>query len=112
MAIARALVNRPSLLLCDEPTGNLDSQNATALMDLLDQLNAAGFTIVVITHDVSVAAHAGRTIAISDGVLSEVVEGRSCVGLRTGLPLPRLTARDATAEAVAGNRAAARPGHA
>jgi putative ABC transport system ATP-binding protein len=56
VAIARALVNRPSLLLCDEPTGNLDWQNAAALMDLLDQLNAAGFTIVVITHDVSVAA--------------------------------------------------------
>ena len=73
VAIARALVNRPSLLLCDEPTGNLDSRNATALMDLLDQLNGAGFTIVVITHDASVAAHAGRTIAISDGVLSEVV---------------------------------------
>ena len=73
VAIARALVNRPSLLLCDEPTGNLDSQNAATLMDLLDQLNAAGFTIVVITHDVSVAAHGGRTIAISDGVLSEVV---------------------------------------
>lgn len=74
VAIARALVNRPSLLLCDEPTGNLDSRNAAALMDLLDQLNAAGFTIVVITHDVSVAAHAGRTIAISDGVLSEPAE--------------------------------------
>jgi putative ABC transport system ATP-binding protein len=73
VAMARALVNRPSLLLCDEPTGNLDSRNAAALMDLLDQLNAAGFTIVVITHDASVAAHAGRTIAISDGVLSEVV---------------------------------------
>jgi putative ABC transport system ATP-binding protein len=73
VAIARALVNRPSLLLCDEPTGNLDSRNAAALMALLDQLNAAGFTIVVITHDAAVAAHAGRTIAISDGVLSEVV---------------------------------------
>jgi putative ABC transport system ATP-binding protein len=72
VAIARALVNRPSLLLCDEPTGNLDSRNAAALMDLLDQLNAAGFTIVVITHDAAVAAHAGRTATISDGVLSEV----------------------------------------
>ena len=74
VAIARALVNRPSLVLCDEPTGNLDSRNAAALMDLLDQLNAAGFTIVVITHDEAVASHARRLIAISDGVLSERVE--------------------------------------
>ncbi len=74
VAIARALVNQPSLMLCDEPTGNLDSQNATALMDLLDHLNAAGYTIVVITHDPAVAAHARRTIAISDGVLSERIE--------------------------------------
>jgi len=71
VAIARALVNQPSLLLCDEPTGNLDSANAAALMGLLDELNAAGYTIVVITHDGAVAAHARRTIAISDGVLSE-----------------------------------------
>jgi putative ABC transport system ATP-binding protein len=71
VAIARALVNRPSLLLCDEPTGNLDSRNAATLMELLDDLNAAGFTVVVITHDLAVAAHAGRMIAISDGVLSE-----------------------------------------
>ena len=71
VAIARALVNRPSLVLCDEPTGNLDSRNAAALMELLDELNAAGFTIVVITHDAKVAAHAGRSVAISDGELSE-----------------------------------------
>jgi len=71
VAIARALVNQPSLVLCDEPTGNLDSRNAAALMDLLGRLNAAGFTIVVITHDAAVAAHARRTVAISDGVLSE-----------------------------------------
>jgi putative ABC transport system ATP-binding protein len=74
VAIARALVNRPSLLLCDEPTGNLDSRNASALMELLDRLNGAGFTVVVITHDETVAAHAGRTIAISDGALSERIE--------------------------------------
>ena len=71
VAIARALVNQPSLLLCDEPTGNLDSRNAAALMELLDRLNAGGFTIVVITHDAAVAAHAGRAVAISDGALSE-----------------------------------------
>jgi putative ABC transport system ATP-binding protein len=67
-------VNRPSLLLCDEPTGNLDSRNAAALMELLDELNATGFSILVITHDAAVAAHAGRMIAISDGVLSERIE--------------------------------------
>jgi putative ABC transport system ATP-binding protein len=71
VAIARALVNRPSLLLCDEPTGNLDSRNAATAMELLDELNAAGFTIVVITHDATVASHARRAIAISDGMLSE-----------------------------------------
>jgi putative ABC transport system ATP-binding protein len=74
VAIARALVNRPSLVLCDEPTGNLDSQNAGAVMELLDQLNSDGFTIVVITHDAGVAGHTSRTIAISDGVLSERIE--------------------------------------
>ena len=74
VAIARALVNRPSLVLCDEPTGNLDSRNAVALMELLDQLNADGLTIVVITHDAGVAAHAGRTVAISDGSLSERIQ--------------------------------------
>jgi putative ABC transport system ATP-binding protein len=71
VAIARALVNRPSLLLCDEPTGNLDSRNAASLMALLDELNSGGLTIVIITHDPAVAAHAGRTVAISDGILSE-----------------------------------------
>jgi putative ABC transport system ATP-binding protein len=74
VAIARALVNQPALVLCDEPTGNLDSANAAALMGLLDELNAAGYTIVVITHDPKVAAHARRRIAISDGVLSERIE--------------------------------------
>jgi putative ABC transport system ATP-binding protein len=71
VAIARALVNRPSLLLCDEPTGNLDSRNAAIVMDLLSQLNAAGFTVVVITHDPTVADRAGRTVSIRDGELSE-----------------------------------------
>jgi putative ABC transport system ATP-binding protein len=71
VAIARALVNSPALLLCDEPTGNLDSASAATVMSLLDQLNAAGYTIVVITHDPGVAGHARRQVTISDGVLTE-----------------------------------------
>jgi putative ABC transport system ATP-binding protein len=71
VAIARALVNRPSLLLCDEPTGNLDSTSAATIMALLGELNEAGFTIVVITHDARVAARAGRMVSIMDGMLSE-----------------------------------------
>jgi putative ABC transport system ATP-binding protein len=71
VAIARALVARPSLLLCDEPTGNLDTATADSILRLLDGLHADGMTIVVITHDVLVAARGRRTISIRDGVLSE-----------------------------------------
>ncbi|WUK16820.1 ABC transporter ATP-binding protein [Kitasatospora sp. NBC_00374] len=73
VAIARALVNRPSLLLCDEPTGNLDSATAEAVLTLLDGLNAAGLTLLVITHDPQVAARGQRTVTIRDGVLAEGV---------------------------------------
>ena len=71
VAIARALVNRPSLLLCDEPTGNLDSSNAGAVLEHFEQLNAEGFTLVVITHDAAVAARARRVVRIADGRLTE-----------------------------------------
>lgn len=71
VAIARALVNSPDLLLCDEPTGNLDSATAHAVMDLLEQLNDSGVTVVVITHDPAVAARARRRVTILDGRLSE-----------------------------------------
>lgn len=72
VAIARALVARPSLLLCDEPTGNLDTATADSVLGLLDELHADGITMVVITHDPAVAARGGRTVAIRDGVLREV----------------------------------------
>ncbi|MGH6653945.1 MAG: ABC transporter ATP-binding protein [Actinocrinis sp.] len=71
VAIARALVNRPSLLIFDEPTGNLDSATADAVLALIEQLHAAGLTVVVITHDPAVAARGSRTVAIRDGVLTE-----------------------------------------
>ncbi|MFF9853489.1 ABC transporter ATP-binding protein [Streptomyces litmocidini] len=78
VAIARALVARPSLLLCDEPTGNLDTGNAEAVLQLLEALNAEGITIVLITHDLAVAARGRRTVTIRDGVLSESEQARAC----------------------------------
>ncbi|MFD7262651.1 ABC transporter ATP-binding protein [Streptomyces sp. NPDC059874] len=71
VAIARALVGRPSLLLCDEPTGNLDSANAAAVLSVLEDLHATGMTVLVITHDTEVAAHGRRTVTVRDGVLRE-----------------------------------------
>ncbi|MFD7985857.1 ABC transporter ATP-binding protein [Kitasatospora indigofera] len=71
VAIARALVNGPSLLLCDEPTGNLDSANAEAVLTRFDDLHAQGHTLVVITHDPAVAARAERSVRIGDGRLRE-----------------------------------------
>ncbi len=71
VAIARALVNHPSLLLCDEPTGNLDSATTHELSDLLAQLNQGGTTLLVITHNPTVAERAGRRITIRDGRLTE-----------------------------------------
>ncbi|MER5882542.1 ABC transporter ATP-binding protein [Streptomyces sp. NPDC001941] len=70
VAVARALVARPSLLLCDEPTGNLDTATAASVLRLLDELHADGITLVVITHDPAVAARASRTVTLRDGVLS------------------------------------------
>lgn len=69
VAIARALVNEPTLLLCDEPTGNLDSQTAERVLSIIKRLHSDGLTVITITHDNSVADRAQRVIAIRDGVL-------------------------------------------
>jgi len=82
VAIARALVNEPSLLLCDEPTGNLDSATAGQLLELLDRLHAAGLTLVMITHAAEVAARAQRTVTIKDGTLQEGDRTASASGAR------------------------------
>jgi putative ABC transport system ATP-binding protein len=71
VAIARALVGEPALLLCDEPTGNLDSTNTAAVLDLFDDLQSRGTTLVVITHDAAVSQRAGRRVRIRDGRLTE-----------------------------------------
>ncbi|GAB1689474.1 ABC transporter ATP-binding protein [Krasilnikovia sp. M28-CT-15] len=67
VAIARALMGQPKLLLCDEPTGNLDSENAANVMDVLRDLHQDGLSILVVTHDAEVAATGERTIRIADG---------------------------------------------
>jgi len=72
VAIARALVTEPSLLLADEPTGNLDSANADGVLEVFDELHAQGVTLVVITHNDEVSQRAQRRVRIVDGHLSEV----------------------------------------
>lgn len=67
VAIARALLSEPALLLCDEPTGNLDSGNTESVLELFDALHRTGITLIVITHDHEVAAHATRGIGMVDG---------------------------------------------
>jgi len=67
VAVARALVNNPSIILADEPTGNLDTQTSKGIMDLLQQLNGHGITIVIVTHEEHVAAYTQRTLYLRDG---------------------------------------------
>ena len=70
VAIARALVNNPSIILADEPTGNLDSQTGSEIMALFDRLYSEGNTIVLVTHEHNIAAYAHRTINLKDGLVS------------------------------------------
>jgi putative ABC transport system ATP-binding protein len=82
VAVARALVGHPSILLADEPTGNLDSKNGDAVMELLRDLHRAGSTICMVTHDPRFARHADRTIHLFDGrVVDENVEKMEPAGV-------------------------------
>jgi macrolide transport system ATP-binding/permease protein len=117
VAIARALVGSPSLLLCDEPTGNLDSKSSASILDLLETLNQQGLTLVVVTHDENVAKRATRRVHIIDGKLAELANGESRKDLARS-PRPSvdtgavsrsgITIRDLLDEALAG--IFARPG--
>lgn len=116
VAIARALVGSPSLLLCDEPTGNLDSKSSADILALFEQLNKEGLTLVVVTHNEEVANRAGRRVHIVDGRLTSLDEDEpeddpeiAFAPLEsTRVARSRITIRDLLDEAVAGMFA--RPG--
>ena len=69
VAVGRALVNKPSIILADEPTGNLDSKTSVEIMALFDEIHAAGNTVILVTHEEDIAAHAHRIIRLRDGVI-------------------------------------------
>jgi len=75
VALARATVMQPQILLADEPTGNLDSQSGRAVLDLLDEMNGAGLTLIVVTHDPKVAHRADRIVVLVDGRIERRVRG-------------------------------------
>jgi putative ABC transport system ATP-binding protein len=90
VAVARALVNRPSLLLADEPTGNLDSRTGEEIMALFGQLHADGQTIMVVTHEHDIAAHAQRVITLRDGIIESDLINDNVVAPHPDRPLAPL----------------------
>jgi multiple sugar transport system ATP-binding protein len=84
VAIARALVNNPSILLADEPTGNLDSQTSEEIMKVFEGLASQGQTVIMVTHEADIAAHARRVVVLRDGVIASD-DRRSAFTARVGL---------------------------
>ena len=86
VAIARALVNNPSILLADEPTGNLDSQTSAEIMNVFEGLAAHGQTVIMVTHEADIAAHARRVVVLRDGVIASD-DRRQTFVQKVGLPV-------------------------
>lgn len=76
VAIARALVTSPSLILADEPTGNMDKKTGDEIMELFDQLNREGHSIVMVTHNPETAKHTGKTVVLRDGQIIEIITNK------------------------------------
>jgi putative ABC transport system ATP-binding protein len=95
VAIARALITDPSILLADEPTGNLDSKTSEEVMALFQQLNDAGKTVILITHEHDIARYAKREVHMVDGKIvgDEIVEQRAGRGRASAYPEGALSAR-------------------
>ena len=110
VAIARAIMGSPSLLLCDEPTGNLDSKITESILDLFEQLNNDGLTLVIVTHDENVSSRASRRVHMVDGRLVAEAAGREEApepgppppAARRGVSRSGITIRDLLGEAMAG----------
>ena len=90
VAIARATVLRPTVLLADEPTGNLDRASGALVLELLERLNHAGMTLIVVTHDLDVARRAQRVLILEDGRIVNEVPGRELVSLADALARKRV----------------------
>jgi macrolide transport system ATP-binding/permease protein len=115
VAIARALIGSPSLLLCDEPTGNLDSKSSANILDILEDLNRNGLTTIVVTHDETVAKRAHRRVHVVDGLITQQTERAILPRAVSSAEQPapsvaksRISFRDLLEEAIAGMFA--RPG--
>lgn len=76
VAVARALVNKPAMILADEPTGNLDSKTSVEIMNLFDEIHANGNTVILVTHEEDIATHAHRIIRLRDGIIESDVKNR------------------------------------
>ena len=85
VAIARALVNHPHLILADEPTGNLDSVTSEEIMTLFSELNAEGISIILVTHESDIAAHASRQIRFLDGRIVHDIQSKPAVDITTNI---------------------------